>query len=119
MRLRRRPRQWDIYRANLGEGPDCFLLILSSEETNEILESQVIGCELVPERVQKLTASPVTLKAVPEATGLQETVTISVATVASIPRNCLVDLEGRLDPMSHRLAVTKTLHILFGDERWP
>lgn len=119
MTIPRQQRQWDIYRASLGEGPDCFLLVLSSNETNEILGSQIIACELVLESVQGLAASPVTVKAKPEETGLQEPVTISAATLASIPRNCLTGLEGRLEPVSLRLAVEKAVQILLGNEPWP
>jgi len=119
MAIPRAQRQWDVYRANLGEGTDFFLLVLSSNETNEILGSQVIACELVPESVQRLAASPVTIKAKPGETGLSEPATISVATVASIPRSCLASLEGRLEPISLRLAVDKAVQILIGNESWP
>lgn len=119
MSIPRKQRQWDIYRANLGEGPDCCLLVLSSNETNEIMESQVLSCELVLESVQRLAATPITLRAQPDETGLPEPVTISVATVASIPRNCLIDLAGRLEPLALRLAVDNGIQILLGNERWP
>ena len=119
MSIPRKQRQWDIYRANLGEGPDCCLLVLSSNETNEILQSQVLACELVMESVQRLAATPVTLKAESDATGLPEPVTISVATIASIPRNCLIDLVGPLEPLALRIAVDTGVQILIGNERWP
>lgn len=119
MSIPRAQRQWDIYRANLGESADCFLLVLSSNETNEILDKQVLACELVPESVQRLSASPVTIKAKPGETGLPEPATISVATLASIPRGCLTSLEGRLDPIPLRLAVDKAVQILIGNESWP
>ncbi len=115
----RRQRQWEIYRANLGENSDCYLLVLSSDETNEILDSQVIACELVMESAQKLSSSPVTIKAAPAETGLSEAAVISAATLASIPKNCLVSLEGRLEPISLRLAADRAIQILLGNERWP
>ena len=119
MAIPRKQHQWDIYRANLGEGPDCLLLVLSSDETNEILESQILACELVPESIQKLAATPITINTKPGETGLQEAYIISVATLASIPRNCLIDLEGRLVPVALRLAVDKGHQTLLGNEDWP
>lgn len=119
MAIPRRQRQWDVYRANLGEGSDCYLLILSSNETNEILESQVLACEIVPESIQRLAPSPVTIRAGPDDTGLKEPAVISVATLASIPRNCLVGLEGRLEPAALRMAADRGIQILLGNERWP
>lgn len=119
MPIPRTQRQWDIYRANLGESADCFLVVLSSNETNEILDRQVLACELVPESVQRLAVSPVTIRTKPGETGLPEPATISVATLASIPRSCLTSLEGRLDPIGLRLAVDNAVQILIGNERWP
>lgn len=119
MPLPRRQRQWDIYKANLGESSDCLLLVVSSDETNEILESEIVACEVVPEGMQNLPVSPLTIKAKPEETGLAEPATLSIATLASIPRNCLVNLEGRLDPVALRTAVLKGVHILIGSESWP
>lgn len=119
MAIPRKQRQWEIYRANLGENRDSHLLLISSNETNEILDRQVLACEIVPDSVHRLSESPVTVKATSNDTGLAEPATISVATIASIPRNCLVELEGRLDSVALRLAVDKGVQILIGNQRWP
>lgn len=119
MAIPRRQRQWEIYRANLGDDRDCRLLVVSSNETNAILEQQVLACEVVPESVERLPATPVTLEAAPGECGLGERATISVATLASVPRNCLVELEGRLDSLPLRLAVVKAVQVLIGNQRWP
>ncbi|MBI5243383.1 MAG: hypothetical protein HY922_06800 [Elusimicrobia bacterium] len=134
-------RQWDIFRANLGDGPniknalvgavpnqrrmdvrdghDCWLLVLSSTETNEILGSTVLACEIVPDHIQKLSPSPLNLPVRPGDTGLGWPAAISVMTLASIPRNCLVALEGRLDPAGLRAASLRGLEIMTGAEPWP
>lgn len=114
-----RPRQWDIYRVNIGEGPDCLVLIVSSDETHEALESTVLACEVVPEAVQKHPSSPVFLSAKSEDTGLNEPATLSVATLSTLPRNCLVNLEGRLGSASLRAQVYKAVDILMGSVPWP
>lgn len=119
MAIPRKQRQWEIYRANVGEERDSYLLVVSSNETNEILDQQLLACELVPDSVHRLSESPVTVKAKSHDTGLSEPATISVATIASIPRNCLVELEGRLDSVALRLAVDRGLQILIGNQRWP
>lgn len=119
MSLPSRQRQWDIYSANLGEGADCNILVISSNETNEILSSQILACEIVPNSVQRLPETPVTLPARIEDTGLPEAAAISVATLASLPRNCLVSLEGRLESVTLRLAVNRSIQILLGNEDWP
>lgn len=119
MPIPRQSRQWEIYRANLGDGEDSRLLVLSSNETNEILDRQVLACEVVLESVERMTQTPVTLTAPAALTGLAEPSTISVATLASIPRNCLVELEGRLDSVALRMAVDKGIQILLGNQRWP
>ena len=112
-------RQWDIYRANLGEKQDCWLLVLSTTETNEILEHTVLACEIVPESVEKLIPSPLNLPAASSATGLEWPAVLSVMTLASIPRNCLISLEGRLEPVNLRATAIKGLSILVGIEPWP
>lgn len=112
-------RQWEIYKANLGEGQDSFLLILSSTQTNDILQSTAIACEVVFEHVQKLPPSPLSIPAKPVETGLEWPAVISVMTLASIPRNCLVSLEGHLEPVGLRTAAIRGLDILVGTERWP
>ncbi len=119
MAIPRKQRQWEIYRANIGEERDSHLVVISSNETNEILDRQVIVCELVPASTEPLPETPVTIKAGPSETGLGEDASISVATIASIPRNCLVELEGRLDSVALRLAVGKGIQILIGNQRWP
>lgn len=119
MAIPRKQRQWEIYRANLGESRDSHLLVISSNETNDILDQQVIVCELVPDSLQVLPETPVTLKAAPHETGLSEDAAVSVSTIASVPRNCLVELEGRLDAVALRLAVNKGIQILIGNQRWP
>lgn len=119
MAIPRKQRQWELYRANLGEERDSHLLVLSSDETNEILDQQVLACEVVPYSVQRLSESPVTVKTQSAETGFGEPATINVATIASIPRNCLVELEGRLDSVALRLAVDKGFQILVGNQRWP
>ncbi len=115
----KRCRQWDIYKANIGEPRDVWLLVLSSTETNEIIESTIAACEIVPQAVHKPAASPLNLPAGPPDTGLEWPATVSVMTLASIPRNCLVSLEGRLEPAGLRAAALKGLGILFGTESWP
>ena len=112
-------RQWEIYKANLGDTQDVWLLILSSTQTNDILQSTVIACEIVPQHVQKLPSSPLSILAQPVETGLEWPASISVMTLASIPRNCLVSLEGHLEPVSLRTAAIMGLDILVGTERWP
>jgi len=119
MGIPRRQRQWEVYRANLGEGPDCLVLVVSSNETNAILGEQVTVCEMVPESLQRLPPSPVTLKARPSETGLKEDATVSVGTLASMPRACLIELEGRLEPFPLQAAVQKGIQVLVGIERWP
>lgn len=112
-------RQWDLYQANLGEKKDCWLLVLSSTETNQILADTVLACEIVPESIERLTPSPLNLPASPNDTGLDWPATISVMTLASIPRNCLISLEGRLEPVRRRASVIRGLAILLGTEPWP
>lgn len=119
MAIPRKQRQWEIYRANLGDERDSLLLVVSSNETNEILDQQVLACELVLESVQRLAESPVTIKASAQETGIGQPAVISVATVAGIPRNCLVELEGRLDSVALRFAVDRGIQILLGNQRWP
>lgn len=119
MGVPRRQRQWEIFRANLGEGPDTRLLVLSSNETNEILDRQVLACEVVLESVETMPETPVTLPAPAAQTGLAEAANISVATLASVPRNCLVELEGRLESVALRMSVDKGIQILLGNQRWP
>ena len=112
-------RQWDIFRANLGDDHDCWLLVLSSTETNEILGSTVLACEIVPDHVQKLSPSPLNLPVRTGDTGLGWPASISAMTLASIPRNCLVALEGRLDSLGLRAASLRGLQIMTGTEPWP
>lgn len=119
MAVPRRVRQWDIFRANLGEPSDVWLLIVSSSETNAIIESVVTACEIVPESLQRLTPSPLNLPVKPSDTGLEWPATASVVTVSCIPTNCLVSLEGRLEPAGVREATLKGLQILFGIRPWP
>lgn len=119
MGIPRRQRQWEIYRANLGEDEDTRLLVLSSNETNEILDRQVLACEVVLESVEKVPETPVTVFAPEAQTGLAEPAAVSVATLASVPRNCLVELEGRLDSVALRMAVDRGVQILLGNQRWP
>lgn len=119
MAIPRRQRQWEIYRANLGEGGDTRLLVLSSNETNEILDRQVLACEIVLESVERVADTPVTVPAPAAQTGLAEPAAISVATLASVPRNCLVELEGRLESAALRMAVDRGVQILLGNQRWP
>lgn len=119
MPIPRRQLQWEIYKANLGEERDTRVLVVSSNETNEILRHQVLACEVVPESVERLPETPVTIRVKSSESGLDENATISVSTMASIPRNCLVDLEARLDSVALRLAVDKGVHILIGNQRWP
>ena len=119
MSIPRRQRQWDIYRANLGEGPDVMVLVVSSDETNDILESQVVSCELVSEGTARLPATPVTIRAAEGDSGLPEPVFVTVATLASLPRNCLVSLEGRLESAPLRLAVLRAIDVLVGAVPWP
>lgn len=119
MPIPRKQRQWEIYRANLGEGPDCFLLVLSSNDTNEILAREVIACEVVLESAQRLPETPVTIRGKPPETGLEQSATICAATIASIPRNCLIELEGLLEPVLLRVAVDNAVQILLGNQRWP
>lgn len=112
-------RQWEIYRANLGEALDCWLLILSSTQTNDILQTTVVACEIVPEHVQRTLPSPLNIPAQPPETGLEWPAAISVKTLASIPRSCLVSREGHLEPEHLRFAAVKALDIIVGTERWP
>jgi hypothetical protein len=119
MAIPRKQHQWEIYRANLDDANVSYLLVISSNETNEILNQQVLACEVVLETTQRLAETPVTIKAKARETGLEDAATISVATLASIPRSCLVELEGRLDSVALRLAVDRGLQILIGNQRWP
>ena len=119
MAIPKHQRQWDIYAANLGGGQEVLALVLSSNESNRILGTQVLACELVPEALQPLAETPITIPVLPEHTGLREGGAISVATVASLPRNCLVSLEGRLEPVLKRVAVLRGLEILVGTASWP
>ncbi|MBI3298834.1 MAG: hypothetical protein HYZ75_11760 [Elusimicrobia bacterium] len=119
MGVPRRQRQWEIYRANLGEGEDIRIMVLSSNETNEILDRQVLACEVLLESVERVAETPVTIPAPAAQTGLAEPANISVATLASIPRNCLVELEGRLDSIALRMGVNRGIQILLGNQRWP
>ena len=112
-------RQWDIYRAHLGGAQDCWLLILSSTETNAIIESMAVACEVVPQSVETLTPSPLCLPVNSSHTGLEWPAALSIATLTSIPKNCLVALEGRLESIAIRTAALKGLGILFGTEAWP
>src|ERR1051325_11528829 len=97
MGIPKRCRQWDIYKANLGGPTDIHLLIVSSTETNEILDSIGVACEIVPESVQRLSPSPLNLAVQPADTGLEWPATVSAISLASIPRTCLISLEGRLE----------------------
>ena len=119
MVLPKRIRQWDIYSANLGESHDTWIMVLSSTETNEIMESTIVACEIVPESVQKLIPSPLNFPVQPVDTGLDWPATASVMTLASLPRNCLVALEGRLESAGLRASVLKGTEILFGTTPWP
>ena len=119
MTIPRRCRQWDIYKANLGESSDIFLMVLSSTETNEIINSTVVACEIVPEEVQKLPPSPLNLPVNSADTGLDWPASLSVMSLATVPRTCLVSLEGRLEPVGTRAAALKGLAILVGTESWP
>lgn len=112
-------RQWEIYKANLGEPQDCWLLILSSTQTNDILQTTVLACEIIPEHVQRLTPSPLNIPSKPAETGLEWSAVLSVKTLASIPRGCLVSREGHLEPESLRFAALKALDIIVGTQRWP
>ncbi|MBI4346831.1 MAG: hypothetical protein HY553_08245 [Elusimicrobia bacterium] len=115
----RHQRQWDIYRANLGDGADDLILVLSSDETNRILATQILLCEVGPRSLQPLTPNPVAVSVRSEETGLPDAAVIDVATMATAPRNCLVSLEGRLEPVPQRVAVLRGVEILVGLARWP
>lgn len=119
MGVPRRRRQWDIYRARLSDDRDCLLLIISSDETNAVLDSQVIACEVVAGAAPHLPESPVIIKTRQAETGLEDAATICAAIIASVPLGCLVALEGRLAPVSLRLAVNRGLQILLGNASWP
>lgn len=119
MAIPRHQRQWDIYRANLGEGSEVLALVLSSDETNRTLEPQILFCEVVPESLQPLRESPVSVRARPEDSGLSETAVIDVPTMAGLPRACLVSLEGRLESVPTRVAVLRAVEIMVGLARWP
>ena len=119
MSLPRLVRQWDIFRANLGEESDLWLLVLSSTETNEILGSTLVACEVIPATIHGPKASPLVIPADPPATGLPWPAALAVRTLASIPRNCLVSLDGRLEPASLRGAALRGVNVLFGQEPWP
>ncbi len=119
MAIPRRQRQWDIYRARVTEGADSLLLVVSSDETNAILGSQVTVCELVAGQAAHLSESPVIVKTKPTETGLADAATICVAVIASVPLGCLVALEGRLASVSLQMAVNRGLQILLGNADWP
>lgn len=119
MGLPRLCRQWDIYRAKLGEPSDVWLLVLSSTQTNEILGSTLVACEIVPEHVHRLRVSPLGLPVRMQDSGLDWAAGVSLTTLATLPRNCLVALEGRLEPLTLRASVLRGLGILFGTEDWP
>ena len=119
MAILRHQRQWDIYKANMGGGADGLVLVLSSDETNRILDSGLLLCEVVPESLQRLTAGPVAVRIDPKERGLSEPAVIDVPSMASAPRNCLVSLEGRLESVPLRVAVLSAVEVLVGLARWP
>lgn len=110
-------RQWDIYQANLGGHENAWIVVVSSGETNQILKSTVVACEVIAERGAGLF--PLNVMAEPADTGLAWPATVAVRTLASLPRNRLVSLDGRLEPVRLRTAVLGGLAILFGMEPWP
>ena len=119
MSIPRRQRQWDIYAANLGGGADVLALVLSSDETNRTLEPQMLFCEIVPDSRQPLRESPVSVSVRPADSGLAETAVIDVPSMASLPRGCLVSLEGRLESVPIRVAVLRAVEIMVGLAAWP
>lgn len=59
MAIPRRQRQGEIYRANLRGDGDARLLVLSSNETDGILDRQALAFEVVLESVERVAGTPV------------------------------------------------------------